>query len=382
MHQNKLFFLLSIGGERSDVDISDQMQIESDLKNSLIVQLQNDMVAFDSCQALFLIENDQMSKKPVQIARRDLKNDTKNQVIQIDQRKPTRNPNESYSDLLGELRQMKLGLLSTETIETLISDLGKMTLNGVEKCEAWLRSLAPFIFSIPSRFGSYSDVWMPFIWGCTNVIIGMLQFRKQCALKCLRKDVINLYDDLRNQTNFQNLDELISVKSNLVKRDEKIEIEILKTNFETLMENIPGSVMKEREQKLVFKIFQDYSTNHKNSLKNSYMDKLDLIKVVEHIKNFLMEKFEIKNDDPDEMDEDLDPFVVDTLQTLNNCLNRPIDEPNEKFAVPLENLSVTITNRNKNAGNRLSKRIRISWVLKKILKSQLFARCLFKRDLN
>ena len=84
-----------------------------------------------------------------------------------------------------------------------------------------------------------------------------------------------------------------------------------------------------------------------------------------------MEKFEIKNDDPDEMDEDLDPFVVDTLQTLNNCLNRPIDEPNEKFAVPLENLSVTITNRNKNAGNRLSKRIRISWVL-----------CLFKRVLN
>ena len=109
--------------------------------------------------------------------------------------------------------------------------------------------------------------------------------------------------------------------------------------------------MKEREQKLVFKIFQDYLTNHKRFLKNSYMDKLDLIKVVEHIKNFLMEKFEIKNDDPDEMDEDLDPFVVDTLQTLNNCLKRPIDEPNEKFAVPLENLSVTITNRNKNAGN-------------------------------
>ena len=79
MHQNKLFFLLIIGGERSDVDISDQMQIECDLKNSLIVQLQNDMVAFDSCQALFWIENDQMSKKPVQMARRDLKNDTKNQ---------------------------------------------------------------------------------------------------------------------------------------------------------------------------------------------------------------------------------------------------------------------------------------------------------------
>ena len=41
---------IHIGGERSDVDISDQMQIESDLKNSLVVQLQNDMVAFDSCQ--------------------------------------------------------------------------------------------------------------------------------------------------------------------------------------------------------------------------------------------------------------------------------------------------------------------------------------------
>ena len=248
---------------------------------------------------------------------------------------------------------------------------GAIISQTLTKCEAWFRSLAPFIFSIPNRFGSYSDVWMPFIWGCTNVIIGMLQFRKQCALKCLRKDVINVYDDLRNQTNFQNLDELISVKSNLVKRDEKIEIEILKTNFETLMENIPGSVMKEREQKLVFKIFQDYLTNHKKSLKNSYMDKLDLIKVVEYIKNFLMEKFEIKNDDPDEMDEDLDPFVVDTLQTLNNCLNRPIDEPNEKFAVPLENLSVTITNRNKNAGNILSKRIRISLGLKKVTKMSI-----------
>ena len=109
--------------------------------------------------------------------------------------------------------------------------------------------------------------------------------------------------------------------------------------------------MKEQEQKLVFEIFQDYLTNHKNCLKNSYMDKLDLIKVVEHIKSFIMEKFEIKNDDPDEMDEDLDPFIVDTLQTLNHCLNRPVDEANEMFAVPLENLCVTITNRNKNAGN-------------------------------
>ena len=98
-----------------------------------------------------MIENDQMSKKPVQVARRELKNDTKNQVARINQRKPTRNLNENYSDLLSELRQMKQGLLSTETIETLISDLEKMSLNAVEKCEAWLKSLAPFIFSIPSR---------------------------------------------------------------------------------------------------------------------------------------------------------------------------------------------------------------------------------------
>ena len=51
-----------IGGERSDVDISDQMQIESEMKDSLVLRLETDLVAFDSCQALFQIEKDQNSK--------------------------------------------------------------------------------------------------------------------------------------------------------------------------------------------------------------------------------------------------------------------------------------------------------------------------------
>ena len=111
-----------------------------------------------------------------------------------------------------------------------------------------------------------------------------------------------------------------------------------------------GNVMKEAEEKLIFNIFQDFLSNRKNYLKNAQMQKLDLINVVNHIKDFIKERFEIKDDDNEEMDEDLDPFIVETFQFLNDCLKRPVEESCEKIAVPLENLSVSITNRNKNAG--------------------------------
>ena len=187
----------------------------------------------------------------MQNARRSLKNEMEKQVLEINQRKPTRNPNENYADLLSELRQMKEGLLSTETVETLIKDLEKMSFDAVEKCEAWLKSLGPVIFSIPIRFKSYSDVWIPFIWGCTNIIMGMLNYRKKCALKCLRKDAIKIFDDLRQLNNFENLDDISCTKTNLVNRDERLHTENFKINLERVVENLSGNVKKEQEQKLI-----------------------------------------------------------------------------------------------------------------------------------
>ena len=157
---------------------------------------------------------------------------------------------------------------------------------------------------------------MPFIWGCTNVIIGMLHFRKICAEKSLRKNTIDLFDDLRKLSNFENLQEINCTKTNLANRDEKLQTETSKKlNLENVIENISGNVMKGAEEKLVFNIFQDFLSNRKNYLKNAQMQKLDLINVVNHIKDFIKERFEIKDDDNEEMDEeDLDPFIVDTFQ--------------------------------------------------------------------
>ena len=159
-----------------------------------------------------------------------------------------------------------------------------MSLDAVEKCEAWLKSLGPVIFSIPIRFKSYSDVWIPFIWGCTNIIMGMLNYRKKCALKCLRKDAIKIFDDLRQLNNFENLDDISCTKTNLVNRDERLHTENFKINLERVVENLSGNVKKEQEQKLIYNIFQDYLTNHKNALKNNHMERLDLIKIVNHIR--------------------------------------------------------------------------------------------------
>ena len=144
-----------ISGERSKIDISDQMLIEMEIKSKLATQFKNDLLAFDSCQLLFPVQADQDSCQPVQMQRRSLCQSLTLEVDKLTQQRPIRSEEESYHDLLSQMNQMKNGPLSLKTVQDLISNLQSMQISGLEKCENWFRTITPFIFSIVNQFKSF-----------------------------------------------------------------------------------------------------------------------------------------------------------------------------------------------------------------------------------
>ena len=327
---------IHVSGERSDVDISEQMEIESELKSTLKLQVQNDLLAFDSCQALFPLDQDQFSTKSVQVSRRNLTQNLTIQVQNLEEKRPQRSENEKYCDLLSELRQMKNGPLSLENVQELIKELE--SLKSTQKTQNWIKSLIPFIFNIPANFSSYKDIWAPFILGCAQLIWGTIQYRQNCALK-LRQDSMSVFDNLRQLLTFEG--------QNLLEKRDVMLLQIPKLKFYQVIQSLSGNVMKEMEQKLVYEVFQDHLLTRKNHLKDKYWKNLDLIKIISSLVEFIKDKYEVE----DEEDEDLEPFIKDTLESLRICLKRSVDENQELFLVPLENLCVNVSNYNKNAVN-------------------------------
>ena len=174
-------------GERSEIDISDKFKIICENHNSHIQSLSKDIQAYDSCRALFVINDDHpddddfISKIPIQQARncqiQNLKQETEILQNQIRQR----NPNESsYLELVTEMKQVKNSLLSVETVQDLIEGITKSE-NGLSKMQSWIKSVSGFISQLPPRFQSYFDVWSPFLFGCSIVILGIMEYKNHCS---------------------------------------------------------------------------------------------------------------------------------------------------------------------------------------------------------
>ena len=188
---------------------------------------------------------------------------------------------------------------------------------------------------------------MPFVWGTIQIALGLQQYKKEIAISSLRKDSFEMFESMRHFAMFEHASEILCLKSIKKIRDEKLEGIVLK-KIQSLIENLSGNIMTEKEQELIYNIFEDYLAHSKKSLREFHTQKLDLLQVVGSIIKFIKHKFDVKTDDY-ENDEDLDPFVSDTLQALTTCLHRPVDESKDKFLVPLENLWAAMNEYNKNA---------------------------------
>ena len=342
-----------IAGERSEVDVSDQMLIEGQVKCDQVEVLNNDIIAYDSCQALIALDQDQFSSDPVQVSRRNMKIELNNEMEILEKKRPIRNPEEKYADLISELNQLKQGPLAFETLESLIHELEQM--RSVEKCNSWLRSITPFMFNVPFKYRSYQDVWFPFIFGCAQVVLGIIQHKKICALLKLRNadNVIENFDQMRSLLRFDTHKDVKDIREMSEMKDNQLLDEDFPMNLHHFLDTFTGNVIKGHEQKLVFQLFQDHLTTEKNKLRNNQIEKMDLLKIVQTMIKFITEKFQVPDIIDDENEDDIDPFIVDTLKALNTCLSRPIEEPHEKAMVPLENVYVTINEKNKNAVSHL-----------------------------
>ena len=192
--KNQLLNLITCGltivhivGERSDIDISDKFKIICESHNNHIQSLSKDIQAYDSCRALFVIESSHefVSKIPIQQARhcqiQNLEKET--EILQNQIRH--RNPNDSsYLELVTEIKQVKNSLLSVETVQDLIEGITKSE-NALSKIQSWTKSVTSFISQLPPKFQSYFDVWSPFLFGCSVVILGLMEYKNHCSRYCI-----------------------------------------------------------------------------------------------------------------------------------------------------------------------------------------------------
>ena len=157
--------------ERSTIDISDKLKITSESLEMLIKSLHQDMHAYDSCLSLFVTESKIHSNAPIQLARKSKIQEFESGKEELKKQIRVRNENESYIELVEEIRQVQKSLLSVETIQGLVEELQKSQ-NALAKLKSWFKSVTAFIFQLAPRFTSYSDVWAPLIYGCSLVMLG------------------------------------------------------------------------------------------------------------------------------------------------------------------------------------------------------------------
>ena len=158
--------------ERSTIDISDKLKITSESLETLIKSLHQDMHAYDSCLSLFVTESKIHSNTPIQLARKSKIQEFESEKEELKNQIRVRNENESYIELVEEIRQVQKSLLSVETIQGLVGELQNSQKNALAKLKSWFKSVTAFIFQLASRFTSYSDVWAPLIFGCSLVMLG------------------------------------------------------------------------------------------------------------------------------------------------------------------------------------------------------------------
>ena len=331
---------IHIAAERSDIDIAEQMQIESKLKTTFQKSLHNDLIALDSCQALFPVTQDRYSTRPDQVTRRTKIAQLSIEIQDLEQRQPIRQDGENYSDLITELRQNHQNTLALKTIEKLVEDLEKANNelqrnSSVMKVQVWFKSLLTFMHKIPANFKSYQDIWTPLLWGCANVIIGVMNYRKSVALSW-RQNALEQFDEFRKISKFRQIKNLTEVRDELCKEESKIDV----------MEEFTANIVSDKEQSIIKQVFQDHVCERKTNLNSAYMKNIDMEKIIVKIQEFVKEAFDIKDDTEED---DLEPFVADLQKSLDTCLTRSVFESYEKFMVPLERIGFSITEWNKNA---------------------------------
>ena len=334
---------IHVAAERSDIDIAEQMQIESSLKTSFQASLQDDILALDSCLALFPVQQDQNYSRPDQVQRRSKIAQLSSQIQDLELRQPVRQQ-DNYDELIVEVRKVHQNVVSLDKIQELLEDLKLATneslrKNAVMKIQNWCQTLLPFMHKLPQHFGSYQDIWTLILWGCANLVIGMMRYKQFIALSW-RQDSLKQFDQIRIISRFPEISSLTLIRDNLCIPDDK------KTN---VIEDYSAEVLSDLEQSLIKQVFQDHIFERKNELKNAYLKNIDMEKIITKIKDFVKEAFEIKDDDDMDEDFDFDPFVVDLLKSLDTCLTRSVFDSKEKCMVPIERICSSITEWNKNA---------------------------------
>ena len=334
---------IHVAAERSDIDIAEQMQIESSLKTSFKASLQDDILALDSCLALFPVQHEQNYSRPDQVQRKSTIAQLSSQIQDLELRQPVRQQ-DNYDELIAEVRKMHKNVVSLDKIQELLDDLKlasneSLRKNAVMKIQNWCQSLLPFMHKLPQHFGSYQDIWTLILWGCANLVIGMMQYKQFIALSW-RQDSLKQFDQIRKISRFPEISSLTLIRDNLCMPDEK------KTN---VIQDYSAEVLSDLEQSLIKQIFQDHVYERKNELKNAYLKNIDMEKIITKIKDFVKKAFEIKDEEDMDEDFDFDPFVIDLLKSLDTCLTRSVFESKEKFMVPIERICSSITEWNKNA---------------------------------